>query len=139
MKVIKVNTTEEIQACFNVLVQLRPHIKETEFLSLIQSQFRNGYQLAAIILDGRTVAVAGFHIGENLAWGKYLYVEDLITEEKQRSTGLGKMFLNWLHDVARKNSCNQLHLDSGIQRKDAHRFYEREGMMFASQHYVRTL
>ena len=29
-----------------------------------------------------------------------------------------------------------MHLDSGIQRKDAHRFYEREGMSLASVHFV---
>ena len=133
------STDEDIQACFNVLVQLRPHIKKAEFLSLVQNQFINGYQLAAIMLDGHVVAVAGFHFRKNLAWGKYLYVEDLVSDEKQRSTGLGKMLLDWLHDVAKKNSCDQLHLDSGFQRKDAHRFYEREGMMFVSQHYVSVL
>jgi hypothetical protein len=32
-----------------------------------------------------------------------------------------------------------MHLDSGIQRKDAHRFYEREGMSMASFHFVENL
>ncbi len=29
-----------------------------------------------------------------------------------------------------------MHLDSGIQRKDAHRFYEREGMSITSFHFA---
>ena len=33
----------------------------------------------------------------------------------------------------------QMHLDSGIQRKDAHRFYEREGMTMASFHFVENI
>ena len=65
-----------------------------------------------------------------------MYVEDLITNQKNRSQGFGKQLLDWLHNEAKNNHCDQLHLDSGVQRKDAHRFYEREGMTFASHHYV---
>lgn len=133
------NTDEEIQACFSVVSQLRPHINKNDFLGTIRSQFEKGYQLAAAISKNDVVAVAGFYIRENLAWGKYFYVEDLVSEQKQRSNGLGHMLLEWLHNKAKENNCDQLHLDSGVQRKDAHRFYEREGMMFASHHYVSTL
>lgn len=133
------DTDEEIQACFSVLAQLRPHVKEDVFLSIIRSQFKKGYQLAAVILNNNVVAVAGFHLRENLAWGKYLYIEDLVSEQTQRSTGLGHVLLKWLHNEAKENNCDQLHLDSGIQRKDAHRFYEKEGMMFASHHYSSQL
>ena len=89
--------------------------------------------------ENSIVAVAGYHISENLAWGKFLYVEDLITNQKNRSQGFGKQLLGWLHDEAAKQNCSQLHLDSGVQRKDAHRFYQREGMTFASHHYVSQL
>lgn len=138
-KIIKIETDDEIHACFDVLSQLRPSIKKSEFLKQIRNQYKRGYLLAALMLDGDVIAVAGFHLKENLAWGKHLYVEDLITEQTQRSNGFGKKLLTWLHNYARENDCNQLHLDSGIQRKDAHCFYEREGMMFASHHYVSIL
>ena len=138
-EIIKIKTEDEIQACFSVLTQLRPHIKVEEFQDRILSQFKHGYQLAAVLDDNSIMAVAGYNFNENLAWGKYLYIEDLITHLKHRSHGFGKMLLSWLHDEARNTHCDQLHLDSGIQRKEAHRFYEREGMMFASHHYVSTL
>lgn len=32
-----------------------------------------------------------------------------------------------------------MHLDSGTQRKDAHRFYEREGMSVAGFHFVENM
>ena len=137
--VIKIKTEDEIKACFIVLAQLRLHIKYEEFVERILSQFKDGYKLAAVLDDNNIVAVAGYQLSENLAWGKYLYVEDLITNQKHRSHGFGKLLLSWLHDEARKKQCDQLHLDSGVQRKDAHRFYEREGMTFASQHYVSQL
>lgn len=139
IEIIKIKTEDEIQACFIVLAQLRPNIKAEEFLEQVLSQFKCGYQLAAVLDENSVMAVAGYQLSENLAWGKYLYIEDLITNQKNRSSGYGKKLLSWLHDEARKNNCVQLHLDSGIQRKDAHRFYEREGMTFASRHYVSKL
>jgi len=114
---------------------LRPHIKVEEFVERVQLQFKGGYQLAAVLDEGNVVAVAGYHLSKNLAWGKYLYVDDLITNQKHRSHGFGRILLNWLRDEAKNNHCDQLHLDSGVQRKDAHRFYEREGMTFSSHHY----
>lgn len=46
--------------------------------------------------------------------------------------------LAYLEEAARAG-CGQMHLDSGVQRKDAHRFYEREGMTVTSLHFVRHL
>ncbi|MDH5600673.1 MAG: GNAT family N-acetyltransferase [Gammaproteobacteria bacterium] len=137
--IIKIKTEDEIHACFNVLAQLRPHIKAEEFVERVLAQYPRGYQLAVVLDDNNVMAVAGYHISQNLAWGKFLYVEDLVTDQKNRSLGHGKQLLDWLHQEAREQGCDQLHLDSGVQRKDAHRFYQREGMRFASQHYVSQL
>jgi len=139
LEIKQMKTEQQVHDCFKVMSQLRPHIIENEFIEMIQQQFKNGYQLVSVLADGNVVAVAGFHIRQNLAWGKYLYIEDLITEQNFRSNGLGKKLLVWLHHEAKNNQCKQLHLDSGIKRKDAHRFYEREGMTFASHHYVSHL
>jgi len=135
LKIKKMESNKNIQSCFTVMSQLRTNIKENDFIEIIRQQFENGYQLVAVLSEDSVVAVAGFHIRENLAWGKFLYVDDLITDEKQRSAGFGKVLLGYLNDEARENDCEQLHLDSGVQRKDAHRFYEREGMTFSSHHY----
>lgn len=139
LRVKKMETDNEIQACFRVIPELRPHLNEKEFVGKIRHLFEDGYQLAAVLSEDNVVAVAGFHLRENLAWGKFLYIDDLVTDQNQRSSGIGKMLLSWLHEEAKKNQCEQLHLDSGVQRKDAHRFYEREGMTFASHHYMSKL
>jgi hypothetical protein len=43
--------------------------------------------------------------------------------------------LAWLIQHAAEKGCAGLHLDSGVQRKDAHRFYLREGMTLAAYHF----
>jgi GNAT superfamily N-acetyltransferase len=138
-EIIKIKTEDEIKACFIVMAQLRPQIKAEEFVERVLLQYKRGYKLVAVLDKNSIMAVAGYHISENLAWGKFLYIEDLITNQKNRSQGFGKQLLSWLHDEAKKQGCAQLHLDSGIQRKDAHRFYQREDMTFASHHYVSQL
>ena len=137
---IRIATTDsEIAACYPVIRELRPQIAEDQFLSRVRSQEKTGYQLAFVEQSDGVVAVAGFRVGENLAWGRFLYVDDLVTLPSHRSNGFGASLLSWLRVFAAKEGCVQMHLDSGIQRKDAHRFYEREGMSMASFHFVENL
>ncbi len=116
--------------------ELRPQLTETAFVPRIRQLMAVGYQLAALVDHDEIAAVAGFRIGENLAWGRFLYVDDLVTRAERRSSGYGAALLNWLKDFAAKAHCHQLHLDSGAWRKDAHRFYEREGMQLSSFHFT---
>ena len=132
-------TDTEIAACYRVMRELRPHIVEDQFLLRVRSQEGAGYRLAYIQETIGVVAVAGFRIGENLAWGRFLYVDDLVTLPGKRSRGYGAKLLSWLKEKAAKEGCEQLHLDSGAQRKEAHRFYEREGMSMAGFHFVEKI
>lgn len=137
---IRIATTDvEIADCFPVMRELRLHIVEDQFISRIRSQINSGYRLAFVRVTDSVVAVAGFRVGENLAWGRFLYVDDLVALPAHRSKGYGAKLLSWLIELAAKEGCQQMHLDSGIQRKDAHRFYEREGMTMASFHFVENI
>lgn len=132
-------TDDEINSCYAVMRELRSHIGEEEFLPRVRSQESAGYRLAYLEERGRVVAVAGFRVGENLAWGRFLYVDDLITLPEKRSKGHGAKLLSWLKERASMEDCKQLHLDSGIHRKDAHRFYEREGMAATGFHFAQDV
>ncbi|WP_031460569.1 GNAT family N-acetyltransferase [Chloroflexus sp. MS-G] len=136
MNIFIATTDEEIAACYPVMRELRPHLTATAFVPCIRQLMAVGYQLVALVDHDEIVAVAGFRIGENLAWGRFLYVDDLVTRAERRSNGYGAILLNWLKDFAAKAHCHQLHLDSGTWRKDAHRFYEREGMQLSSFHFT---
>ena len=137
---IRVATTDkEIAACYPVMRELRPHIAEDHFLARVRSQETTGYRLAFVEHPDGVVAVAGFRMGENLAWGRFLYVDDLVTLSSHRSKGIGTSLLSWLREFAAIEGCLQMHLDSGAQRKDAHRFYEREGMSVAGFHFVEDI
>jgi GNAT superfamily N-acetyltransferase len=129
----------EIAACFPVMKELRPHLDGASFVARVRLQEQTGYRLACVTVSGSPVAVAGFRVGENLAWGRFLYVDDLVTLPGERSHGYGKALLDWLENFASSEGCTQLHLDSGIQRKDAHRFYAREGLKISSYHFNKPI
>jgi GNAT superfamily N-acetyltransferase len=130
---------EEIVSTFPVMRQLRTHLDENEYLKKIKRMQRLGYRLAAAI-EGREVrCVAGFRIVDFLAYGRFLYVDDLMTAEDARSEGHGERVLDWLAGVAREEGCGSLQLDSGVQRHGAHRFYFRKGMSISSYHFSKSL
>jgi GNAT superfamily N-acetyltransferase len=129
----------QILECFSILAQLRPHLKQEHFLEQVRRQQRNGYQLTFLEQDDRVVAVAGFCISECLAWGPFLYVYDLVVDEAVRSKGHGQALFAWLVEFVKLHDCSELHLDSGVQRFDAHRFYLQHRMNITSHHFSLNL
>ncbi len=125
----------QILECFPTLSQLRPHLEQDKFLAQFHRQKQKGYQLAFIKVDDRVVAVAGFCISESFAWGQSLYVYDLVVDETMRSQKYGQHIFSWLIEYAKLHHCEQLHLDSGVQRFDAHRFYFQQRMKINSHHF----
>ncbi len=80
-------------------------------------------------------AVAGYRFIEMLYCGQVLYVDDLNTDQRRRSAGFGKLLLDWLKQQATAGGCGELHLDSGVQREQAHRFYFREHLTITAYHF----
>lgn len=121
-----------------MMVQLRPHITADNFALQVKEQMQAGFQLACVT-ENRVLAVAGFRLAQNLAWGKFLYVDDLITDKQARSNGYGKQLIDWLISYANEHGCQQLHLDSGVQRFAAHKFYLNNNMFISSHHFTLDL
>lgn len=132
-------TDEEIRACARVLRELRERLDEDEIARRAAAQMAEGYRLAYVEADGVVAAVAGFRVANNLAWGRHLYVDDLVTSAACRSRGLGGALLRALADYARSNGCAELHLDSGVHRDRAHRFYFSQGLCVKSFHFSMML
>ena len=138
---IKLMTSdEEIMATFSVMVQLRSHLAENQYVETVRRlQKTNNYHLAAVLEGGTVKCVAGYRLAECLSWGHFLYVDDLITDSDARSEQHGKRMMDWLIEQARENRCNEIHLDSGVQRHGAQRFYLRERMDITCYHFARKI
>lgn len=138
MRVYIASTEQELKHIVPVLLELRDHYDTESLLVRIRQQQRDGYRLAFVEENDEVLAVAGFVITSKLAWGRHLYVDDLVTAAERRSRGAGHCLMNWLRQYAVDNGCEQLHLDSGVQRFRAHRFYLREGFDINGHHFAIT-
>ena len=139
--VVLAEADAEIARCFPVMAQLRGGLSgEAEFVDQVKRQMSvAGYRLAYLEDSGRVVAVAGFRVSEWLAWGKALYVDDLVTDSEARGSGWGSALMDWLIARAKAEDCRELHLDSAVQRGAAHRFYFRKGLQIKSYHFYLAL
>ena len=135
-------SAEEIELCFPVMRQLRPALVAAEFVTRIQEQQAEGYQLAYLThaeQKNAVVSCAGFRLQTMLSSGKTLYVDDLVTDGASRSSGHGEAMLQWLIALAREAGCKTFSLDSGTHRQEAHAFYFRQRMRVTSFHFALPL
>jgi ribosomal protein S18 acetylase RimI-like enzyme len=120
----------EIAACYPLMRQLRPHLaSQAEFVARWRRQNADGYRILAVWTDAQPKALAGFRVQENLIHGRFLYVDDLVTDTAVRSTGHGGRLLAHLKIEGRELGCRKLVLDTALDNVLGHRFYYRNGLL----------
>jgi GNAT superfamily N-acetyltransferase len=129
----------QIKRCTPVLRELRTFLTEEEITARVQQQTTDGYRLAYVEAGDSVASVAGYRILRNLTYGKFLYVDDLVTRADHKRTGYAGQLLEWLCEHAREQGCSFLILDSGVQRFEAHRFYLAHRMDITAHHFARKL
>jgi GNAT superfamily N-acetyltransferase len=130
---------------WRAISELRPAWgDEGAFVRQVDDVLRpGGYRLAGAFEAGtpHAVAAAGFRTGENLPWGRFLYVDDLSTLPAARGRGHAGALLEWLREEGARLGCGEVHLDSGVQleRRDAHSLYLGHGYAITSHHFARPV
>ena len=132
----ELHSQEEILEAFPVMHQLRTHLDEKAYLELVmEAKEKDMYRLFALYDQGEIVAVTGFKPMITLYYGRFVWVCDLVTDNSKRSNGYGEKLLSFVHEWADENGYERVALSSGLQRVDAHRFYE-EKMGYDKVSYV---
>ena len=121
----ELQSRNEILEAFPIIKQLRTHLDESTYLELvIEAQEKDSYKMFALLDDDEIVAVTGFKPMITLYYGRFVWVCDLVTDNNKRSNGYGEKLLTYVHEWAKENKYESVALSSGLQRTDAHRFYE---------------
>lgn len=131
----ELDDAQGLRAAWPVVSELRPHLDPQSFVDRVAAQRAEGYRAVAMFESDVCVAFAGFRPASMLARGRALYVDDLVTSARSRSSGHGARLLRWLVEEAHRLGCARLHLDSGVQRHAAHRFYLRHGFDISAHHF----
>ena len=118
--------------------QLRPQLP-ANYAERMQVIFAGGARMAVALVAGKVAGVTVYRILEKTFTGRELYCDDLVTDEAQRSTGVGHALVAHMERVARDQQCDYIALDSGCQRQQAHKFYFREQMPITAFHFSKKL
>jgi GNAT superfamily N-acetyltransferase len=137
MRIAFATTDSEIQDCYDVMAELRPHIPREDFLPRVRRQMESfDYRLAYLEDEDEVKAVAGIRISEWLHGGKYVEIDDLVSKSGDRSKGYGGKLFDWIVEFARTETCDHVRLLSGVQRFDAQRFYLAKRMNIEAHYFT---
>lgn len=132
---IKTASAQDIDKLIQTLHELRPHRSASEMVEMLLAQMKDGFQVVYIGDEDMAFAVAGFRTLDMLFSGKTLYVDDLVTHSRHRKKGYAGMLLKWMIQYAKDNGYDHFSLDSGHQRKEAHRLYLNHGLDIIGHHF----
>lgn len=117
--------------------QLRPHLP-ADYAAKMRRVLKEA-RMALVVDVDKVLGLAVYRWHENTYDGLKFYIDDLVTDEAHRSTGIGQALVAHLESVARKLGASGLVLDSGTQRTQAHKFYFREGFVITSFNFKKSL
>lgn len=118
---------------FELLKQLWPnnrldyHKMQKVFDDNLKSDYK---RLICAMINNQIIGFCSLTIKDNL-WQQGLLgnVDELVVDEKFRGQGIGRKLMEAITDIAIKEGCVQLELDSALHRKQAHKFYNNLGFM----------
>lgn len=127
-------------AAYDVVAELRPHLHgATAFADQVLRQRQQGYRLLAAYVDDTVCGLAGYRLQENLLYGRFVYVDDLIVTARLQRSGLGAELLRAVRQIATGLDCAHFVLDTGLHMALAQRFYYRQGLLAKGLHFVESL
>ncbi len=114
-------------------------IMGSDYRAHISEMFAEGAGLIQLFDEGEVRALAVWRAFHTTYCGYRLEIDDLVTDETQRSKGYGATLLAFVETKARAMGCDTLTLNSGTQRTRAHAFYFRERLHIQAFHFTKDL
>ena len=128
MQIRELVTTAELEQAYPIIHELRPQLGRDDYSALYEAaRACDGYSLVGLYDRDVLVAAMGLRVLHDFVHGRHLYVDDLVVTESRRANGLGARLLQYAEQRARSLGCRGLRLCTGVDHRDAQRFYERNG------------
>ncbi|SIS38659.1 GNAT family N-acetyltransferase [Salimicrobium flavidum] len=127
MELIELKTKKEITQAFAVVNELRTQLDLNKYLELVtEAMETDNYHMYGMVEEDEIVAVAGFKPMITLYYGRFVWVNDLVVTSEKRNNGYGEMMLHFVEQWAAQNKYDHVALSSGLDKPEAHRFYEQK-------------
>jgi GNAT superfamily N-acetyltransferase len=126
---------EEIEQCWEVMKELRAHLNKENFVNQVLEMMQEKYQIITIKHGHKVIAFAGFRAMHFLNSGNIIYIDDLCTLQDYRGKGHASELLDYIIEIGKQNKVNEIQLDSGYKRFDAHRLYLNKKFKIVAHHF----
>jgi GNAT superfamily N-acetyltransferase len=134
---IRVGNSSDIPALCNLASQLGYVVSRTEMARRLEPYARRDDHCLFVAVDGkRVVGMLNGSVHLDLCYEPQVELQALVVDEASRGTGVGKALLAELETWARTREILTIKLGSRETRKDAHRFYLREGFELEKIHHI---
>lgn len=133
--VIRGASLEELQALSDPSVLVGLESLHRSLRPELSSDYR-AQMVRIIAAGGRMVVAERAHRVVGLALYRWVlttrsenrfYLDDLVVADDVRRHGIGYSLLRYLEAIATEGGAVAVELESGLARRDSHRFYERAG------------
>ena len=138
---IRKATLNDSQIIRDLLDQLGyPYPKET-IESKLEQLSKTGWDEVFVYEDeGRVVAFISSHYSVQLAFEKdFCEIGYFVVDQEVRGRQIGDKLESYVCERARERNCGDIFVYSSLKRKDAHRFYERQGYKQTEKYFEKTL
>jgi ribosomal protein S18 acetylase RimI-like enzyme len=136
MEIRQAKEKEDFLKCWEVVHELRPHLDQDRYLTLMLYMIDEGYKLIYVEENGKAVSVCGYRVTTMLHRGRSIYIDDLATLKSSTRKGYARGLLDWVLEDAKEQELQSIHLDSGHHRYEAHRLYLNFGFKITSHHFA---
>lgn len=117
---------EELSQAYEILMEIRDNQSLDDFCTMFYFMKEDGYKMVGLYDNNELITITNIKLDFSSYYGKYVYIYDLITKEDKRSQGFGKKMIKYITSLATSFDCDNIVLNSLIDKVEAHKFYQRE-------------
>lgn len=134
-------SSDDLEPCVPVMRILREHLdpEAGAVAARLRRQMMQGYRLMALIQNDRPVALIGFRLMENLVFGHFLYVDDLVVATDDRGKGHATQLLAAVREIAHETGQDLVVLDTALSNETALRLYRKNGFERVAYRLIQRL
>ncbi|MFT3995057.1 MAG: GNAT family N-acetyltransferase [Dysgonomonas sp.] len=129
----------------NQLVSLLTQLGYPNSIDFYEKQLENmlareDFQILVYELEGKVVALVSIHFYAQLIFeGEIANLGIFIVDKDVRGKGIGRVMEEYVTQLAKERRCALIEVFSKERRKDAHRFYNRQGYIERHKFFEKEL
>ena len=128
-----------IEAIFPLVKQVNPQLTIQGFSRCLDDMLARGYRCLGAYSGAKLIGACGLWQGSRFWCGKYMEVDNVVIDLRQRNKGIGKLLMDFAEKEAKRRGCNLVMADSYTYNHASHRFYFREGYIIKGFCFVNEL